>query len=79
MGFDQSPVHVARTCASICSYPTLAIMESNRSSRPSDSKAFHRCRSGGGGVVESDGGRVATIRALKPREKEGGRMEKRWV
>jgi hypothetical protein len=79
MGFDQSPVHVARTCASMCSYPTLAIMESNRSSSPSDSNAFHNCRLGGGGGVESAGGRVAIIRALKPREKEGGKAEKRCV
>ena len=84
IGRSHSPVHVANTCASICSYPTLATIDSYRSNRPNVSIAAQIWRPGGDGKVdESDsdsaGGRVDATRALKPWEKDGGRMENNCV
>jgi len=72
------PAEVSTMWVSICWYTTLAIRASYRSNRPSVSNAAHMCGFVSGTKSSADtGGRVDAQRALKPRVKEGGRIEKR--
>lgn len=79
IGSAHFPVQFDNTCASMCSYPTLAMMPSYLSKRPNVSKISQIVVSGVEGAVvslpDSGGGRVEAQRVLNPRTKDGGRME----